>query len=109
MMAEKTNKQGNFTKKDLVETVHLATHVSQRDARDVVQCVLDSIVQALLVGKNVELRNFGIFELQKRKQRVGRNPNQPQLDVVIPERVVVKFKVGKELKEKISKINTKKL
>jgi nucleoid DNA-binding protein len=33
-----------------------------------------------------------------RKSRVGRNPNRPEKDVVIPRRAVIKFKAGKELK-----------
>ena len=50
----------------------------------------------------MELRNFGVFEVQVRKSRIGRNPNKPETDVVIPTRAVIKFKAGKELKEKLT-------
>ena len=60
---------------------------------------MECITEALSSGMNVELRNFGVFELQVRKSRVGRNPNRPETDVVIPRRVVVKFKAGKEMKK----------
>ena len=53
----------------------------------------------------MELRNFGVFEVQKRKARVGRNPNRPETDVVIPTRAVVKFKAGKVLKSRIKEID----
>ena len=33
------------------------------------------------------------------------NPNQPQNEVVIPERAVVKFRAGKELKDAVEKLN----
>ena len=66
---------------------------------------LDIILDALAEGRNVELRNFGVFEVQKRKARVGRNPNRPETDVVIPTRAVVKFKAGKVLKSRIEEID----
>ena len=36
---------------------------------------------------------------------VGRNPNRPETDVVIPTRAVVKFKAGKVLKSRIKEID----
>ena len=38
----------------------------------------------------------------------GRNPNKPKNEVVIPERAVVKFRAGKELKEAVEKLDPKK-
>ena len=46
------------------------------------------IMRALAEGRNVELRNFGVLEVQRRKSRIGRNPNKPETDVPIPERAV---------------------
>jgi nucleoid DNA-binding protein len=60
-------------------------------------------------GQNIELRKFGVFELQVRKSRVGRNPNKPETDVMIPRRAVVKFKAGKEMKEGLDKLDLDKL
>jgi nucleoid DNA-binding protein len=53
----------------------------------------------------VELRNFGVLEVQVRKARVGRNPNKPETEVIIPQRAVVKFKSGKILKAKLKKLD----
>jgi hypothetical protein len=50
------------------------------------------------------LRNFGVFEVKVRKARVGRNPNAPETDVPIPQRAVVKFKPGKEMRETVLKL-----
>jgi len=41
-------------------------------------------MNALAAGRNVELRNFGVLEVQVRKARVGRNPNKPETEVIIP-------------------------
>ena len=96
----------NLTKREIVQKIYESHNftnnsnnkVNHKDVTEIVQSTLDCIMEGLTKGKNVELRNFGVFELQVRKQRVGRNPNQPETDVVIPRRVVVKFKAGKEMK-----------
>ena len=66
-------------------------------------------MRALAEGRNVELRNFGVLEVQRRKSRIGRNPNKPEAEVVIPERAVVKFKSGKILKQMLKKLDIQKL
>ena len=50
------------------------------------------------------MRNFGVFEVKVRKARIGRNPNAPATDVPIPERAVVKFKPGKEMRIEVLKL-----
>ena len=88
----------NLTKRDIVLNIYQKTNYPQKEVKEVVQLTLDAIAKALSSGQNVELRNFGVFEIQVRKARIGRNPNRPEKDVVIPTRAVVKFKAGKELK-----------
>jgi len=68
-----------------------------------VQRTLDHISEAVAAGKAVKLRNLGVFEVKVRKARIGRNPNQPDTDVPIPRRAVVKFKPGKEMREAVWK------
>jgi DNA-binding protein HU-beta/integration host factor subunit alpha len=50
-----------------------------------------------------------VLEVQKRKSRIGRNPNKPEAEVVIPERAVVKFKSGKILKQMLKKLDINQL
>ena len=88
----------NLTKRDIVLDIYQKTNYTQKEVKEVVQLTLDAIAKALSSGHNVELRNFGVFEIQVRKARIVRNPNRPEKDVVIPTRAVVKFKAGKELK-----------
>ena len=95
-----------MTKRDLVVRIADETNLNQQKVMAVVQKTLDYITNELSAGRNVELRNFGVFELKVRRPRVGRNPNKPEDEVTIPERVVVKFKAGKIMREKVSKIST---
>jgi nucleoid DNA-binding protein len=99
----------NLTKREIIVKIYEKTRIPQKYIREAVQQTLDTIVSSLLHGRTVELRNFGIFELQVRQSRVGRNPNKPEKDVVIPKRVVVKFKSGKELKQSLSKFDPSKI
>lgn len=100
---------GNLTKRDIVLKIYDELDIAQKDVRKTVQMTLDIIADALAEGRNVELRNFGVFEVQVRKSRIGRNPNEPEKDVVIPDRAVIKFKSGKELKANLNQLSLKKL
>ena len=94
-----------MTKRDLVVRIAKETGIIQSDVADIVQRTLDSIAAELIAGNDIELRNFGVFEIKVRKERKGRNPNKPQDVVKIPERAVVKFRAGKDLKEAVEKLN----
>ena len=95
----------NLTKRDIVLDIYDKTDFAQKEVRETVQLTLEAIATALSKGRNVELRNFGVFEVQVRKSRIGRNPNKPETDVVIPKRAVIKFKAGKELKARLQNID----
>lgn len=95
----------NLTKREIVLEIYRKSGFPQKQIVDTVQQSLDIIQKALANGRNVELRNFGVLEVQLRKQRIGRNPNKPDAEVVIPQRAVVKFKSGKVLKQQLQKIN----
>src|SRR6266446_1598316 len=93
-----------MTKRDLVIRISSETGLIQQQVLDVVQKTLDYVAEALAKGDKVELRNFGVFEVKVRKARIGRNPNAPATDVPIPERSVVKFKPGKEMRTQVIKL-----
>src|SRR5213592_1109334 len=93
-----------LTKRDLVMRISEETGLIQQQVQDVVQKTLDHIAEALSKGDKVELRNFGVFEVKVRKARIGRNPNAPAADVPIPQRSVVKFKPGKEMRIGVRKL-----
>ena len=99
----------NLTKREIVLEIYRKSGFPQKQIVDTVQQTLDIIQKALANGRNVELRNFGVLEVQVRKQRIGRNPNKPEAEVVIPQRAVVKFKSGKILKQQLKKIDLTKL
>ena len=94
-----------MTKRDIVVRIAGETGVIQNTVAVIVQKTLDYIADELAEGRDIELRNFGVFEIKTRKGRNGRNPKAPQITVPIPERRIVKFRAGKELKDAVEKLN----
>jgi len=80
------------------------TGLTQQQVVDVIQRTLDSITDALGNGDSVVMRNFGAFQVREAKAKVGRNPGKPGCEVMIPPRAAVKFKPGKEMKEKVAQV-----
>lgn len=87
-------------KRDIVLKISQDTGIKQVIVKDVVQKTLDAIQVALQNGDRIELRNFGVFYVKKRKKRIGRNPKTGAV-VPVPERLVAVFKPGMEMKQKI--------
>ncbi len=92
-----------MTKRDIAVRIARETDISQLQVAAILQKTLDCIVEALARGETIEFRDFGVFEIKVRKPRIGRNPKKPEDTVVIPERRVVKFKPGKEMKALVTK------
>ena len=99
----------SMTKRDLAVKIAKETELVQKDVANVIQMMLDGLADELANGNDIELRNFGVFEVVTRKKRVGRNPNAPQKEVVIPARSVVKFRAGKELKVRVNDLKPEKI
>lgn len=97
-----------MTKRDFVVKIASEVDLTQNQVSVIVQKFLDCLANELASGKTIELRNFGVFEIKTRQSRIGRNPKTPENEVIIPERTVVKFRAGKELKERVELLGKKK-
>jgi DNA-binding protein HU-beta/integration host factor subunit alpha len=76
--------------------------LTQQEVLEVIQTLIDEVTESLAKGDTVVMRNFGAFQVREMKAKIGRNPKDPDKDVVIPARAAVKFKPGKEMKEKVA-------
>lgn len=89
------------TRADLAEVVHTAVpRVSRREARLLVDTILEEISEALLAGDHVKLHTFGSFQVRSKRERVGRNP-RTGVQVAIEPRRVVTFKPSPQMRETI--------
>jgi integration host factor subunit beta len=89
-----------MTKADLVETVAESADVPRKQADEVVQVILESIIIALRRDEKVELRGFGSFRIRQRGERIGRNPKTGE-QVHVPPKKIPYFKPGKYLREEL--------
>ncbi len=87
-----------MTKADLVELVADNADVARKQADEIVQVVLESIIAALHRDEKVELRGFGSFRIRQRGSRIGRNPKTGD-QVKVPPKRIPYFKPGKHLRE----------
>jgi DNA-binding protein HU-beta len=85
------------TKADIVDVIASATGLTKVETEAVVDGFIQTVINAMKEGKNIEIRGFGSFKVKKRKGRIARNPRTGQ-QVMVDEHFVPIFKVSKELK-----------
>jgi integration host factor subunit beta len=89
------------TKKELVHRIAEQTGVTKVVAKDVIQAFLNSIIDELSHGNRLEFREFGVFESRERAARLAQNPRTLE-KVPVPAKRIVKFKVGRMMRKKVS-------
>lgn len=89
-----------ITKKELVNRIADSTRQTKVVVKDIVQMFLDEVIAELAAGNRLEFRDFGVFEVKDRAARRAQNPRTLQ-KVQVPAKRVVKFKVGRILRERI--------
>ena len=78
------------------------TTQAREEMSKTINAVFNVIADALANGESYTQDKFGTFKVAHRAARKGRNPKTGE-EVTIPETVVPKFVVSKQLKEKVSK------
>lgn len=94
-------KKGTMTKKKLINSISQEREMNPNDVRHVIQSFLDKMTKCLAEGERLEFRDFGVFEVVERKQKIGRNPKNAAVPIIIPARHAVKFTPGKKMRKLI--------
>jgi len=89
---------GTVTKKDLVNRIADRTGETKVVTKNIIQMFLDEIIRELSSGNRLEFRDFGVFEVKPRRARRAQNPRTLE-KVSVPPKKVVKFKVGRVMRE----------
>ena len=89
-----------MTKKEIVKEISERANLTQLKTKEIVQWTFDAIVETLIEEGRIELRNFGVFEVKRRKARKARNPRTGAKVDVEPKNVVT-FQPGKEMEERV--------
>src|SRR2546422_7776545 len=93
------------TKKEIVKQISEVLGLTQLKTKEIVQKTFDAIVDTLLEERRIELRNFGVFEVKRRKPRKARNPRTGER-VDVEAKYVVVFKAGKEMEERVRQMTS---
>ena len=95
-----------MTKSDLVERLTEKTNLTKKKVEAIVNCVFDTMFEALVNSDRIEIRGFGSWYVKDYKSYTGRNP-KTGTSVKVGEKKLPFFKVGKELKEMVDNIGKK--
>lgn len=93
------------TKRDMITELSDLTGLKHHDVAEVLDGLIELIGKKVEAGHEVTFRKFGTFEVRVAKSKIGRNPNKPANEVRIPDRCVVRFKPGRELKARVAKLD----
>ena len=90
-----------MNKEELVQEISKKAKVTQKDAGEVLNALVDTIQKTVAKGKKVTLVGFGTFESRKRAARTGRNP-QTGKEISIPAKTVPVFSSVKKFKTTVN-------
>lgn len=89
-----------LTKMDLVEVLHEEIGFNKREAKDLVDLLLEEMRKSLEKGESVKLPSFGNFDLRDKSSRPGRNP-RTGVEAAVSARRVVIFHPSRQLKKQV--------
>ncbi|MGI9296944.1 MAG: HU family DNA-binding protein [Gammaproteobacteria bacterium] len=91
-----------MNKTELIESIAKEAGLSKADAARALDAFVDTVSKSLKKKKPVVIVGFGSFDVQKRKARIGRNP-QTGAELKIKASIAPKFRPGKSLKDAVNK------
>jgi nucleoid DNA-binding protein len=89
-----------------MNTVELTSLLSQKlliskvEVNQQLENTISAVTAELLKNNSVSFHNFGILEVKKRDERVSVNPTTGKR-MLVPPKLVVKFKMSNALKDKL--------
>ncbi|HEX9062793.1 MAG TPA: HU family DNA-binding protein [Clostridia bacterium] len=90
-----------MNKTDLINSIASKSGLNKKNSELALNAFISSVEDALKEGDKVVLVGFGTFEVRKRAERKGRNP-QSKEEITIPASNAPVFKAGKGLKDKVN-------
>ena len=92
----------DMTKSDIVDIISSSVGLTKVETEAVVNGFMETVIDAMKRGENIELRGFGSFKVVQRAQRVARNP-KTNVEVIVPEQYVPVLKISKDFKIAVNK------
>lgn len=87
-------------KKEIAKQLAFSSKTSLHKASEIISNTFSMITDILAKEGKIELRNFGVLKVAKRKARTARNPKTGEV-VFVPSKYCVRFVPSKEMIQKI--------
>ncbi|MCI6265562.1 MAG: HU family DNA-binding protein [Erysipelotrichaceae bacterium] len=88
-------------KTEIISVLAESTGLTKADVEKVYNATFELFKEELAKGNKISVSGFGTFDISERAEREGRNPQTGET-IKIAASKSVKFKAGKELKEKVN-------
>jgi len=93
-----------MNKSQLIEGLAKAEGLTLKKAEMVVNTLFENMTDALVKNERIEIRGFGSFKVKSYDGYQGRNPKTGEI-IEVGEKKLPFFKVGKELKERVDRLD----
>ena len=90
-----------MNKSGLIDALSAKANLTEKNASEVVNMVMDGFTDALRKGGRIEIRGFGSFCVRTYDGYTGRNP-KTGVKTLVGAKKLPFFRVGKELKEGVN-------
>ena len=92
----------NYSKKDIIKRASYKLNMSADETKIICDCFFE-VIQEMLVEQrekiHIEVRNFGVFNVKRSKERTNALNPRTKEKVIIPSRKKITFKPSKKIKE----------
>jgi len=90
-----------LTKSDIIQKISTETGLTQKQATQTGEDVLETVKRTLASGEDVMISGFGKFCVKEKHKRKGRNPATGS-EITLPAKKVVTFSYSDRLREQVN-------
>lgn len=93
-----------MNKQEIINNIAQEYGITKVAAKAIFEQIFNDITEAMMAKQTdnkIQIPGFGTFRMDKKPQRIGRNPRTGE-SMTIPAKQVVKFKASKTLSDKIN-------
>jgi len=90
-----------MTNKDLINGISSQTGMTKKQTGDLLDSTISIMLDELMQGKQIQILEFGTFEIRQKNERVSVNPIT-QKRTIVPPKQQLSFKLSPTLKEKLN-------
>ena len=91
----------NLTKSDIIQKISTETSLTQKQATQTVEAVLETVKRTPASGEDVMIRGFGKFCVKEKHERKGTDPTTGS-EITLPAKKVVTFRYSGRLRERVN-------